>query len=121
MALIDDFKARFLNEHDFTEDEIDEAWPMVEDEWRCFYNVDPDNWKDCEKTGALYIMAHLMVGVLDDSQGVTRQESSKSVGSVSVSYGANGMDNLSGDFFNTTKYGQRYLQLIQFNFGGHFV
>lgn len=117
MALIDDFKAKFAN--DFTEQQIDDNWANLDPDYLCFYNANLDI--ACEKLAALYVIAHLLYSMLQDSQASFRLEQSKSVHDVSVSYAA--PTNISDlyAFYNTTRYGQFFLQITGKNIGAIFV
>lgn len=117
MALLDDFITRFP--------EIDEATanalvPIYESLWSCYYGGSYDN--ECDKQAILLLMAHLVT--TDPSvagNSASRSESSKSVGSVSVSYDA--VDSMSGTqaWLSSTRYGQMFLALTAKNIGVKFA
>jgi hypothetical protein len=112
VALIDDFKARFP---EFPTATVDAYLPILEPVWPCYYGR---SYTTCPEI-VLNLVAHLMVGEVAASQSAPQVVASKSVGSVSTSYAA--MSHSGGalfDFFNTTKYGQRFWMLTRNKFGG---
>jgi hypothetical protein len=115
MALIDDFKSRFP---EFDSGDVDQYFPVLQPMWPCYYGGNIDD--ACDREIIFNLIAHLMVGEISDSQSASRAVGSKSVGSVSVSY-QGGDTSPRGDYFNTTKYGARFLQLTQKNTGARFV
>lgn len=118
MAVIDDFKARFT---EFTTSDVDTYLPALIDEYPCYYGGDYDNI-DCDKIAILHLLAHLLVGRLAEQADSSPSQTvaSKSVGSVSESY-FTGHLNADNEFFMSTRYGKRYLQLISKNIGALFV
>ena len=118
MAVINDFKSRFT---EFNTSDIDTYLPALIEEYPFFYGGDYDE-SDNEKFIILYLLAHLLKGeiVSQSNSDPDKIESSKSVGSVSVSY-FNGQYNDQDEFFMTTRYGQRYLRLISKNLGARWV
>jgi hypothetical protein len=116
MALIDDFKTRFP---EFDTAVVDQLFPNLEFVWPCYYGGNLDI--PCEKEAALNLLAHLMVGEQANSAAGVRSVASKSVSSVSTSFEATTSTGQSSDFFRSTKYGQRFLQLTSFSIGAHFV
>lgn len=117
MALIDDFKAKFPN--DFTEAQVDDNWANLDPEYQCFYNADLTI--ACEKSAALYVIAHLLYLSLQTSNASFRLAQSTTVHDVSVSYAmpAN-FDDLHA-FYNTTRYGQLFIQITSSTMGAVFV
>lgn len=116
MALIYDFKSRFPN---FDTTVVDAKLPILETVWSCYYGGSYDN--DCDKEIILNLLAHLFINETSSKDSSIKGVASKSVGSVSTSYVANSQQNSNVDFFNTSKYGQRYLMLTSKNIGGYFV
>ena len=116
MPLVDDFKARFV---EFEEADVDRLWPSLSLEWPCLYGADYGQ-DDCDDQIILNIIAHLLFIELQASQASRKDAVSKSVGSVSVSY-AQGDSGRLFEYFNTTKYGQRALMLMNKNQGAFFV
>ena len=116
MALIDDFKTRFPN---FDTTTVDEVLPTLENVWPCYYGGSYN--LECDKEIILNLLAHLFISETASSNESIKGVASKSVGSVSTSYVANSQQNSNTDFFNTTKYGQRYIMLTSKNAGGVFV
>lgn len=116
MALIDDFKDRFL---DFDTAVVDQYFPVVEPVYHCYFGGDIDD--PCDKEAVLNLIAHLIV--LEDRSKASslRTTSSRSAGSVSVSYEQSANGRSTSGFFDTTKYGQRFLLLTQNNIGAAFV
>jgi hypothetical protein len=110
MALIDDFKAKFP---EIDTAAVDQYFPALEQTYHCYYGGNVD--VPCEKEAVLWLIAHL---ITLDSQGATtsaptRNTSSRSVGSVSVSYETDTSGRRDAGWYNTTRYGQRFLMLTQ--------
>jgi len=116
MALIDDFKSRFP---EFDTAVVDASFPLIADLWDCYYGG--DYTQDCDKETILNLLAHLFLSETSTSSASIKGVASKAVGSVSVSYVASSVSNSNTDFFNTSKYGQRFLMLTRKNMGGYFV
>ena len=78
-------------------------------------------YSDATKEAILNLIAHLLV--LEDLPGTgsARTAESKSVGSVSVSYGASSSGSGLATFWNSTRYGQRYWMLTGRAVGARFV
>ncbi|AUR84238.1 head completion adaptor [Vibrio phage 1.052.A._10N.286.46.C3] len=113
MSLLDDFKARFP---EIPSDKADELVPIYADIWHCYYGGSYDN--ACDREAILLLIAHMVVLDPGYSSGAgsggnskpSRNESSKTVGSVSVSYEAS--PQTGGDlsaWLRTTRYGQLFL------------
>lgn len=117
MALIDDFKARFLG--DFTEQQIDDNWAKVDPEYSYLYPADLTITN--EKAAALYLIAHLLSLILDPSSAAFRPEQSKSVKDVSTTYFVSQNLTENERFFTETKYGDMFLRLIANRIGAVFV
>jgi hypothetical protein len=112
VALIDDFKARFP---EFATATVDAYLPILEPVWPCYYGGSYDTCPEI----VLQLVAHLLVGESAASQSAAHVVASKSVGSVSVSHAAISHTGGAGfDYFNTTKYGQRFWMLTRNKFGG---
>ena len=103
--LIDDFKARFP---DFSETVVDKYFPAVEGVWQCYF---PQPYKSCNKEIILNLIAHLIVVEQSPGNSSIRSQTSRSVGSVSVSQSAISKADSLTDMFSFTKYGQRFLYL----------
>ena len=116
MALIDDFKTRFV---EFDDTVVDQLFPAIEPIWPCYYGGDIEN--ACDKEAILNLLAHLFVSEKDTSPDGLRVESSSSVGSVSSSFEATTSTGQSSGFFKTTKYGQRFLQITSVSMGAVFA
>lgn len=126
MALIDDFKARFSQ---FNTADVDRLFPFVEDLYPCLYNFDYGS-AQCDDKAVLYLCAHIMTIELQTNKGAgaggsyapSKVVSSKSVGSVSVSYEA-GQANASAyqELLSSTVFGQVFLSLTAKRRGGFFV
>ena len=117
MARIDDFKARFPN---FDETVVDSLFSVIEPQTSCYYGGDYDN-NACDKEIILQLWAHLLTIESRDDDKSVRNEASKSVGSVSVSYEASQAETGRMGWFNTTRYGQQFLFLTSSNGGAVFV
>lgn len=107
MSLADDFKARFP---EFPEATADKYLPILEGVWQCYF---PKPYKTCNKEIILNLIAHLMVVEQSPGSSSIRSQTSRSVGSVSVSQGAVSKADSLTDMFSFTKYGQRFLFLTQ--------
>lgn len=109
MALIDDFKARFP---EFNSTLVDENFSNVEEDYPLFYDK---FYGESEKTDKVILMllAHLFAVETDPSQGQYNQFSSNSVRSVSGSFSLPAITTEWRSFFNSKKYGQRFLLMIR--------
>jgi len=116
MALIDDFKARFP---EFDCADVDKYIPIIEPVWPYYYGGD---YEDRGIEIILNLVAHMIVVEKTGNSATVKDEQSKSVGSVSVTYVA-GMasSSLRDDWLRSTKYGQRYLMLTRSRMGAVFV
>lgn len=115
MALIDDFKNRFP---EFDTAVVDQYLPILDGVWQCYYGKP---YAACDKEIILNLVAHLLVLEQSPSTATVKEESSRSVGSVSVSYEARSTTSNLTDFFGATKYGQRYLMLTSTRRRAYFV
>lgn len=115
MALIDDFKTRFP---EFPATVVDQYIPILENVWPCYYGRDYDG---CNKEAILNLIAHLMTIETRGGSAASRTVASKSVGSVSVSFSASDSQSQLSGFFNSTKYGQRFMMLASQFSGPKFV
>lgn len=107
MTIANDFKARFP---DFDEAVVDTYLPIVAEIWQCYF---PQPYTSCNKEIILNLIAHLIVVEKSPGTASIRSQTSRSVGSVSVSQGSvSKVDSLT-DMFSFTKYGQRFLFLTQ--------
>ena len=119
MALIDDFKARFP---EFTDAVVDVWIPILEPVYPAYYGL---AYVAATQEATLNLLAHLIslepgTGLKSAKGSASSQiVASKSVGSVSVSHAA---ATQSGgamyDYYNATKYGQRFLMLTARRYGG---
>lgn len=117
MARIDDFKDRFPN---FDVTIVDSLFPIIEPLASCYYGGDYDS-NDCEKEIILNLYAHLLTIENNTSNESIRNQTSKSVGSVSVSYESSQYSVGSLNWFNTTRYGQQFLFLTNKSRGAVFI
>lgn len=76
---------------------------------------------DNTKEAILNLIAHLLVLESAPGTGASRTAESKSVGSVSVSYGSASNSSNLATFFNSTRYGQRFWLLTGRQVGARFV
>ncbi len=108
MSLTNDFKARFP---EFSDAVVDQHLPVLESVWPCYFNKP---YTGCNQEAVLNLVAHLLTLEVQASKAPSRTVSSKSVGSVSTSYAtaAPSGGGLS-EAYGSTKYGQRFLILIQ--------
>jgi hypothetical protein len=107
MAIIDDFKLKFP---EFDTATVDLRLPAIIDEYKAFYNF---AYTESTKQAVLYLLAHLLVGALADSNGPSQAMTSKSVGGVSVSYATSSSNSDRWLWLNSTKYGQRFYIITQ--------
>jgi hypothetical protein len=117
MALVDDFKARFPNIAAATADQF---IPILEPVWTSYWGGDYDTAHGQEIV--LNLLAHVLVSETSNSDDSPKTVQSQSVGSVSESFApgfAPDSDRIA--WFNTTKYGARYLLLTGSRRGGVFV
>ncbi|QEO57566.1 DUF4054 domain-containing protein [Francisella marina] len=123
MSLIVDFKARFP---EFNTTDVDNILPFLIDEYRLYYDADYGVGIARDDVIIRFLLAHLLsqeIAIASGNTGADRLESSRSVGDVSVSYEplANAMGRLFMSF-PTTKYGQRFLDMINsYSGAGFFV
>lgn len=78
-------------------------------------------YSDSTKEAILNLIAHLLVVDAMPGTSAARTAESKSVGSVSVSYGAATSGSNMASFFNSTRYGQTYWLLTGRQVGAFFV
>ncbi len=112
------FKARFPSP-EFKEDDVDAKLPALINIIECYYGGDFND--NCDKEIILELLAHLLVGELNPSSDSQESTGSVSVGDVSIGNALRPLNSQNISFFNSTKYGQRYLQLISFHSGAKFV
>ncbi len=118
MAFIDDFKTKFP---EFDATIVDTYFASSEDDYQCYFGAVYQGTGDCNDQAILMLQAHLFV--INDKTGTSslKDTVSKSVDGVSVSFATPATTSQNDMFFMSTKYGQRYMQLRAFNFGGVFV
>jgi len=115
VALIDDFKARFI---EFETATVDTYLPILEPVYPAYYALSYTA-SAVTKEATLNLLAHLLVMETSTSSASVKDVQSKSVGSVSVSYAnATQAGGELFDFFNSTKYGQRFMLLTRNRYGG---
>lgn len=113
MALIDDFTARFP---EFDTADVDTYLPIIEPVWPCYFNK---QYIACNVEAILNLVAHLLVSEISTSKAPSQVVTSKAVGSVSTSFAASTAGGgIAADMFGATKYGQRFLALTAYGFGG---
>ncbi len=116
MSIIDDFKDRFP---EFDTTIVDTYLPTIIDVYPCYYGGPYEN---CGVEIILNLLAHML---LEESVGAStalQAESSKSIGSVSVSYlNATGTITSKRSWLMGSRYGIRFLALTAHNHGGFFV
>lgn len=117
MALVDDFKARFP---EFKPAVADQYIPIYENIYQCYFCGDYSDC--CDKEIILNLLAHLITGeITPGASGTPGNVLSKAVGNVSIQYGQAYSQSGLRDFFGSTKYGQRFLQLTSTRHGAVFV
>jgi len=115
MVLIDDFKTRFP---EFDTAVVDQYLPIFEDVWPCYYG---QAYEACNKEIILNLNAHLLVLQQSPGGAPVKEQSSRSVGSVSVSFESRSSASNLSDFFGSTKYGQMFLMLTSTRRRAYFV
>lgn len=117
MALLDDFIARFP---EIDSDTATQLVPIYEDLWPCYYGGSYEI--DCDKQAIHLLMAHLVATDPSVSSAApSRATSSKSVGSVSVSYDSMEAQSNTNAWLGSTRYGQMFLALTSKNIGPIFA
>lgn len=116
MAVIDDFKARFP---EISTSDVDTYLPAIIDVYPCYYGGE---YLDCGVEIILNLLAHLLIQQTASGSGSTKEESSKGVGSVSISYSnASPTASNSVAWYRGTRYGVAYLTLTARFQGAYFV
>lgn len=119
MAILDDFKLRFP-EFEAKGVDVDGLLPPIIEIVSCLNGWDYTT--KCGKEVILNLLAHLLVIASSPDYTPIGTVSGVSVGDVSITNSVTtALASRSGEFFNTTKYGRMYLQLISCNIGGVFV
>jgi len=106
MTIQDDFLARF-NEFDI-DDVTNYSFVFEDAVWGAYYG---NAYAPKTKEIILNLIAHLLTLEALPTSSAVRTETSKSVGSVSTSYAESSNKNSVNDFFDMTKYGQRFVFL----------
>lgn len=113
--LIDDFKLRFV---EFSNPKYDDQISILADVWPSYYGGSYDT----DQEAILNLVAHLLVGEIQNGSASVKGVQAQSVGSVSLSFAATSASNSERtDWYRTTKYGQRFLMLTRARSGGVFV
>lgn len=112
MSIQTDFEARFANANPpiVWVDAVANSWPS----YTCLAY-------EGHEEAILNLIAHLLVIDSLPGTGSARTAESKSVGSVSVSYGSATSSSNLATFFNSTRYGQKYWLLTGRQVGARFV
>ena len=116
MAVIDDFKARFP---EISTSDVDTYLPALIEVYTYYYGGE---YKDEGVEIILNLLAHLLIQQTSSGTSSIKEESSKGVGSVSVSYAstsATSSDKIA--WFRGTRYGVAYLLLTARFQGAYFV
>ena len=121
MALLDDFKVRFANDTKLDLTAIEANWATLDLVWECYYGVQYGS-NSCDDEAIFQLIAHLWIAEKQtNNTSPLREVQSKSVGSVSGTYTTTSENSPFFAFFNTSIYGQRFLQLTQKNRGVFYV
>jgi len=105
VALIDDFKSRFP---EFETSVVDQYFPTLESIWPCYYALPYDG---CNQEIILNLIAHLLVIQSSAGSAPVKEESGKTIGSISLNFESRSEKSGLSDFFGSTKYGQMYMHL----------
>jgi len=114
MAIIDDFKTRFP---EFETSDVDTYLPTQILLWEYFWGGD---YEAAGVETVLNLLAHLLTQEITADNGALKDETSKSVGSVSASYGL-ATKSERALWYRSTKYGMKFLLLTMHYHGGYFV
>ena len=90
--------------------------PIEEAVYPAIYGGDYENATD--KEAILNLIAHLVIVDSIPGSAPARLLISKSAGSVSGSYASPVVSSFSDEYFNTTRYGQRFKMITRANYGG---
>jgi len=113
MTIQTDFESRFASAVPAIQ------WqPWIESVWPSYSCL---TYTDGNKEAILNLIAHLLVTEGQPGTSAARTAESKSVGSVSVSYGTSSSTSELATFFNSTRYGKRYWLLTGRQVGARFV
>ena len=105
--LLDDFKSRFP---EFGAAVADQYIPILESVWPSYYGRTYAENPEI----VLQLVAHLLVGETQTSKSAAQVVASKSVGSVSTRFvAASHSGGANFDFFQNTKYGQRFWMMTK--------
>jgi len=116
MAVIDDFKARFP---EISTSDVDTYLPALIEVYTYYYGGE---YKDEGVEIILNLLAHLLIQQTSSGTSSIKEESSKGVGSVSVSYSnASPTSSSSAAWYRSTRYGVAYLTLTARFQGAYFV
>lgn len=118
------FEARFpeANYPQFDTATLDAFYVPSSVIYSCYFNK-PFDVDACDDESIFLIIAHLITleQKSTTSSGSIKDVASKSVEGVSISYVGTGSTSETELFFNSTTFGQRFLQINRFNHGGMFV
>lgn len=110
----DDFSARFPPPI-FSAGDVTLYLPILEPIYPSYYGF---SYNDETKETTLNLIAHLIINERDGSAFGEQVVASKSADGVSTSFVASINTSTDAEFFNTTKYGQRFLRLKAGGYGG---
>lgn len=113
---IADVIARFPNENETT---ITDTFPLIENSLSCYYGGSFDNV--CDREAILNLAMHLILVEGMNNSNTFRTVASQSVSGVSVSFAVPSTNNNQIGFFNSTKYGAKFLSLTSSNSGAYFI
>ena len=113
-----DFEARFP---EFTSPTLDVYYLPNQNIYDCYFNKAYIVANTCDAESILLVIAHLITIDSKTSTSSLKDKASQGVDGVSVSYFGATDKSESNLFFDSTKYGQRFLQINRHNHGGFFV
>lgn len=119
MTVVDDFKIRYP---EFDECIVDDRIPILLNDVPLYFNRPYTNARN--QPIILTLLAHLLVVDQEPAVGGGASSgvvTSKSAGSVSVTFAARNDKSAMWDIFGSTKYGQAFIQMTSFIIGAKFV
>ena len=115
--LIDDFKARFP---EFPTATVDAYVPVIEPVYKAYYNFDYGLNVPTDEA-ILNLIAHLLLTEITPNPQAVKDVTSHGALGVSTSFSASGLTGRANEFFNWSKYGQKFLMITKSRQGAFVV